>query len=88
MILIDEELNAVSLRLFNEERYQARWRSRSRAGQAPRCAVRPRRGIVEAKPEPWRGLGTTVASEIRRRAKFLESRIRRLQAKPWAGSKM
>jgi len=87
-VLLDEELNAVSLRFFNEGQYVARVAEPLAPGQAHGALYANVAGIVNPGREPWRSLGTTIAREVRRRAKFLESRLRRLQTNPGASSKM
>jgi hypothetical protein len=80
VVLVDEEMNAVSLRLFNEERYEARVEEPLAPGQRHGALYAHLRGIVGAKPEPWRGLGTTVAREVELRAGHLAARLRRRQS--------
>ena len=86
-VLLDEELNVVSLRFFNEGRYVAQVEEPLAPGQAHGALYAHVAGIVKAELEPWRSLGTTIAREVPRRAKLLESRIHRLQTNPGTRSR-
>jgi UDP-2,3-diacylglucosamine pyrophosphatase LpxH len=72
--LIDEELNAVNLRMYNEGRYEVRVEEPV-PPEAPRSALWEHvNGIARSDCEPWRGFGRTVAVEVARRAEFLKAR--------------
>ncbi len=87
-VLLDEELNAVSLRFFNEERYVARVEEPLAPGQAHGALYAQLAEIVKPEREPWRSLGTTIDREVRQRGGNLKSRMRSLQSSFGAKSRV
>jgi hypothetical protein len=77
VVVIDEDLNAVNLRIFNEGRYRARVEEPLRPGEAHSALYLEVSQIVNPDREPWQSLGETIDREIEMRAELLKSRIRR-----------
>jgi hypothetical protein len=77
LLLVDEDLNAVSLRMYNEAKEQKRYKvSVERSTHAGDSSVNPFHqrllGLVQATQDPWKSFSETVASEV----KYREGRAR------------
>ena len=74
VVLVDDELNAVSLRMYNEGRYSVRVEEVT-TGQEHSALWREVNEIVRNDSPPWRPFNETVAAETRRRAELLRDRV-------------
>jgi hypothetical protein len=75
--LLDGNLNAVSVRVYNEDRFTARVEEPLRLGDAHSPLFEQIRLSVDPAREPWRSLGATAAREVKIRAGHLKTRISR-----------
>jgi len=80
-ILVDENLNAVSLRLYNEavdaSSYAVRVASATPAGAEANPFYQRIRSLVDASTHPWRAFSGTVAGAVPLYARNLASEIKR-----------
>ncbi|MBI5193802.1 MAG: metallophosphoesterase [Nitrospirae bacterium] len=81
VILVDENLDAVSLRMFNEAEnlsgYSVRVEDATHAGQPPTPIFNRLSGLVNSSSGIWRDFSSTVAREIYVRQQNLRARINR-----------
>ncbi len=70
VVLADEELNVVNLRVYNEGEFQIRLEEPVGAGAPPSDFYRHVSGIVRAREQPWSTLTSEIEREFRRRAEF------------------
>jgi hypothetical protein len=79
VILIDEDLNAVSLRVYNEysdpSRYVVSVREASHPGEAPSSLYLRIKGLVRSSEDPWRALSAEAARSVSERKDNLRKRI-------------
>lgn len=72
IVLVDDELNAVSLRMYNEDRFEVR-----AAAAQPNPLLAHVEKLIARDPGPWRAFSETARVEVRERAENLASRSRR-----------
>ncbi|MFN3531510.1 MAG: metallophosphoesterase [Candidatus Brocadia sp.] len=79
MVLIDEDLNAVSLRLYNEnadpESYPVKVEEATHAGEGPNPFHKRIAGLVDPTSGPWKRFSRIVARAVYERAQLLRARI-------------
>ena len=79
VILVDEELNVVSMRMYNEddnpENYSVRVEEATHAGEEKNPFYHQIRKLVKASEDPWKTFSATVARSVRVRAQNLRARI-------------
>jgi hypothetical protein len=79
MILVDEDLNAVSLRMYNEDadqtKYSVRVEEATHAGEEKNPLYHKIGSLVKASDEPWKTFSSVVADTVRKRAQNLRARI-------------
>jgi len=79
IILLDEDLNAVSLRMYNEDadhkKYSVRVEEAAHAGENKNPFYHKIRSLVKASDEPWKTFSSVVADTVRKRAQNLRARI-------------
>jgi hypothetical protein len=79
VILLDEDLNAVSLRMYNEDadhtKYSVRVEEATHAGENKSPFYHKIRSLVKASDEPWKTFSSVVADTVRKRAQNLRARI-------------
>jgi len=72
LILLDENLDAVSLRMYNESQsegdYKVKVAAASPAGAQPTPFYLRMLGLVDAGRNPWKSFSETVAKEVKHRA--------------------
>ena len=77
--LVDEDLNTVSLRMYNENadptKYTVRVEEATHAGEKDNPLYRRISGLVDPSKEPWKSFSTTVARSVYIRAQNLRTRI-------------
>jgi hypothetical protein len=74
-VLIDDELNAVNLRFYNEGSYDA-WVNEVRRPGAPGTGLHDQvEALLRSDPAPWRELGITIKAEVELRERWLAKRI-------------
>ena len=71
MVLLDDRLEAVNLRLYNEGDYGVR--VEAAAGATSELAGQVE-ALIQADPRPWRAFANTVKQEARRRMNLLKTR--------------
>ncbi len=81
-VLIDEDLNAVSLRFYREGQYTACVEEPLPAGQPHSALWEHVDALVRAGEEPWRCLGDTVAAEARLRMEHFRRRLEAIDQLP------
>lgn len=73
--LIDENLNAVNLRMYNEGQFEVRVADAAESdGGALRDHVR---SVIAQNPRPWRAFIQTAEAEVKRRSEMLASRLKK-----------
>lgn len=81
VILIDEDLNAISLRMYDEgadsAKYSVRVEEAIHASEKNTPFYREIRDLVKASADPWKTFSAIAARSVSVRAKNLEDRIRR-----------
>jgi hypothetical protein len=81
VILLDKNLNATSLRMFNEaadsSQYQVRVEEARHAGEKNNPFHERISGLVNPSEDPWKSFSNVVAADIRKRAKNLDKRIKK-----------
>jgi hypothetical protein len=79
VVLVDEALNAVSLRMYSEEkdpgRYAVRVEQAAHPGEEPNPLYRQIASMVRAQDEPWRTFSMLAARTVSKRAQNLRARI-------------
>lgn len=79
MVLLDDELNAVSLRMYNEEadpaKYSVTVKEASHAGEGANPLYQRISGLVNPSEEPWKGLSAAIARAVYIREQNLRARI-------------
>lgn len=79
VILVDEDLNAASLRMYNEAddpaKYWVKVEAAGHDGAPPNPLFEQVREIVDAAKDPWRSFSETVAAERTVYARNLETKI-------------
>ena len=80
VILFDEELNAASLRMFNQEKTTEEYRVRVSGDDESNAAVnslqrRLRRLVKDGSEQPWRSFSRTAAQEVRKRWTLMKRKI-------------
>ena len=79
MILIDENLETTSLRMYNEsadpDGYAVKVQEASHPGDPPGAFHQRIAGLVDENPEPWQSFSGAVARAISVRAQNLRTRI-------------
>ncbi len=77
IILLDENLEAVSLRMYNEQAEPGQYTVRvAQAGTTPGAFYSMIAGRVQPNTGPWKAFSETVADHVSLRAGFLARRIR------------
>jgi hypothetical protein len=77
VVLVDEELHAVSVRLYNEGRYQVHVEEAAPPGRAHSEFWERMRSRVAGDREPWKSFAEAASLEVARRAALLRRRTRR-----------
>lgn len=77
VVLIDEELNAVNLRMYNEGTYQVRVRAPGHPGEGPSAFANDVSKLVNPMADPWLAFGKAAERAVSVRAANLKARIRR-----------
>ena len=79
VVLVDEDLNTVSLRMYNEDadpsKYTVRVEKATHAGEKENPFYRRISGLVDPSKEPWKSFSITVARSVYIRAQNLRTRI-------------
>ena len=79
VVLVDEDLNSVSLRLYNEDadptKYSVTVREATHEGEQKNPFYRRISGLVQPSKNPWKKFSTTVSRAVRIRAQNLRARI-------------
>ncbi len=79
MILVDENLDATSVRMYNEMRGQetclVRVDSATHPGEGPHAFHSRMATLVRAEEEPWRSFSALAGTTVSKRAKNLQARI-------------
>jgi hypothetical protein len=79
VVLVDEALNAVSLRMYGEEkdpgRYAVRVEQASHPGEEPNPLYRQIASVVRPEEEPWHTFSMLAARTVSKRAQNLRARI-------------
>ena len=82
-VLLDDKLNATSLRLYNETKYPAHYKVRvQEAGGAstkPSALTRHVRSLLEKTSSTWNEFSRITAEEIEKHKKYLKHRLDRLE---------
>jgi hypothetical protein len=77
MVLIDDDLNAVNVRMYNEGDYMVHAEELVRPGDEHSAFWNELNQIVKTDRQPWRSFSETVEREVIVRAKNLKARVRR-----------
>ncbi len=81
VILVDDNLDVVSLSMYKEEEneadYSVRVEEALRPGENESQLYSKIKDRVDAHSDPWKAFSATVASEVRLRAQYLKERIAR-----------
>jgi hypothetical protein len=81
VVLVDENLDAVSLRMYNEADtsadYAVRVEEAKHVGERNSAFCERIRKLVKASKQPWKSFSVAVAESIDVRRKYLKARIRR-----------
>lgn len=79
VVLVDEDLNTVSLRMYNEDadplKYSVRVEEATHAGEEKNPFYHRIRGLVKAPPDPWKTFSAIASRSVRIRAQNLRARI-------------
>lgn len=79
MVLIDDDLNTASVRLYNEqighEKYSVRVEEAMRAGQKPNPLHKRLDKLINHDKEPWKNFSAAVADSVHVRERHLQARI-------------
>ena len=79
MVLIDEDLNTVSLRMYNEDAdptlYSVKVKEATHEGEEMNPFYRRINDLVKPSEEPWKSFSAIVARTVRIRAQNLRARI-------------
>ncbi|MBW1752086.1 MAG: hypothetical protein JRJ46_03085, partial [Deltaproteobacteria bacterium] len=82
-VLLDDKLNATSLRLYNETKYPAQYKVRvQEAGGAstkPSALTRHVRSLLEKTSSTWNEFSRITAEEIEKHKKYLKHRLDKLE---------
>ena len=82
VVLIDSELNATSLRMYNEaddpQQYRVNVEEARHANDKSNPFYEEINGLVNPEQDPWKTFSEIVASAVRERAKNLHARVKRL----------
>ncbi|MCL6506341.1 MAG: metallophosphoesterase [Bryobacteraceae bacterium] len=76
VVLVDEELHAVSVRLYNEGRYEVHVEEATPPGRGHSQFWERIRSRVASNREPWKSFAETVAREVVRRQELLRRHVR------------
>jgi hypothetical protein len=80
VILIDEELNAASLRVYNENTdptgYRVSVAEAMHAGESPNPLCQSLRALIKPDQNPWKAFSTSAARAVYVRAQNLRAKIR------------
>jgi UDP-2,3-diacylglucosamine pyrophosphatase LpxH len=75
-VLIDEDLNAVNLRFYQEGQYRVRVEEPFRAGQRHSLLFEHVNSMVQGQADPWRSFSETAAREAGMRVENFKERVR------------
>ena len=79
MVLIDDKLNAASVRLYNEQsdpgNYTVRVEEAMRAGEKPNLLHKSLKKIIDPAKDPWKSFSAAVARSVHVREQHLRARI-------------
>ncbi len=81
-VLLDDNLNATSLRLYNETKYPAQYKVRVQEaggeGATPNALTRHVRSLLEKTSSTWNEFSRITTEEIEKHKKYLKHRLDRL----------
>lgn len=81
VILVDEDLNTVSLRMYNEDansvKYLVRVEEATHEGEEKSPFYQRINDLVNSSVDPWKTFSATAADSVHVRAKYLQARITR-----------
>jgi len=85
VVLLDDDLNATSLRLYNEmaypEWYTVRVQDAAGVPTTPNAMTRHVRSLIVKTSSTWDDFSKTMTEEIHKHKKYLKQRIQRLERK-------
>lgn len=83
MVLVDEDLNAVAIRMYNEtpdpNGYVVRVEEATHGGEGPNPLTQGIRGKINVSTDPWKSFSEAAARAVRVRAQNLRARINELK---------
>lgn len=77
VVLVNEELHAVNVRLYNEGRYEIHVEEAVAPGRGHTAFWERIRSLVRSDREPWKSFAEAARVEVARRAALLRGRLRR-----------